>query len=67
MPSKRSPEKVPTIAEPETTTRPVRVDLAPAAHKALLLDATGRDQNIAASARRIGSEHLGFNYEGGGK
>src|SRR5208282_1030793 len=35
MAPKRSPKKMGTIAEPETKTKPVRVDLHPVVHKAL--------------------------------
>jgi hypothetical protein len=52
------------IAEPKT--KPVRVDLVPAVHKALRRKAADCDTSMAALARRIISEHLGFK-EGGAK
>jgi hypothetical protein len=68
MARKRSPKKMATVAEPETKTKPVRVDLIPAVHKALRLKAAGEDMSMAALARRIISEHLRFkDEEGGGK
>jgi hypothetical protein len=56
-----------TIAEPETKSKPVRVDLVPTVHKALRLKAAGQDKSTAALARKLISEHLGFEDEGGGK
>ena len=57
-----------TIAEPETKTKPVRVDLAPAVHKALRRAAAEQDKSMAALARKIIAEHLGFkDAEGGAK
>ena len=56
-----------TIAEPATKTKPVRVDLVPAVHKALRRAAADEDKSMAALARKIISEHLGFADEGGGK
>jgi hypothetical protein len=46
------------IAEPKT--KPVRVDLVPTVHKALRRKAADCDLSMAALARRIISEHLGF-------
>jgi hypothetical protein len=46
------------IAEPKT--KPVRVDLVPAVHKALRRKAADCDTSMAALARKIISEHLGF-------
>jgi plasmid stability protein len=65
MATKRSPKKMPTTVEPEIKTKPVRVDLLPAVHKALRLKAAGHDESMAAMARRIISEHLGFKDKGG--
>ncbi len=67
MAPKRSPKKMATIAEPETKTKPVRVDLVPAVHKALRRAAADEDKSMAALARKIICEHLGFSDEGGGK
>jgi hypothetical protein len=67
MASKRSPKKMAPIAEPATKTKPVRVDLVPAVHKALRRAAADEDKSMAALARKIISEHLGFADEGGGK
>lgn len=67
MAAKRSAKKMPTIAEPESKTKPVRVDLAPAVHKALRRAAADRDMSMAALARTIITEHLGSAEKGGGK
>jgi len=67
MAQKRSPKKMATIVEPETKTKPVRVDLAPAVHKALRRAAADQDMSMAALARKIICGHLGFSAEGGGK
>jgi hypothetical protein len=68
MAPKRSPKKMATIVEPETKAKPVRVDLAPKVHKALRLRAAGEDMSMAALARKIICENLGFkDEEGGGK
>ena len=56
-----------TVAEPETKTKPVRVDLVPAVHKALRRAAAEEDKSMAALARKIICEHLGFADEGGEK
>jgi predicted HicB family RNase H-like nuclease len=55
------------IAEPETKTKPVRVDLHPVVHKALRRAAANEDVSMAALARKIICEHLGFTDQGGGK
>lgn len=64
MARKASPKEMATIAEPETKTKPVRVDLAPAVHKALRRAAADEDRSMAAPARKIICEHLGFKDEG---
>ncbi len=67
MAPKLSPKKVATTAGPETKTKPVRVDFVPAVNKAMRRAAAGVDKSMAALARKIISEHLGFADEGGGK
>jgi len=67
MAPKLSPKKVATTAEPETKTKPLRVDFVPVVHKALRRAAAGEDKSMAAHARKIISEHLGFAVGGGGK
>lgn len=67
MAQKRSPKKLATVAEPDPKTKPVRVDLAPAVHKALRRAAADEDKSMAALARKIICKHLGFSDEGGGK
>jgi hypothetical protein len=44
----------------ESKTKPVRVDLLPMVHKALRRKAADCDMSMAALARKIISEHLGF-------
>jgi hypothetical protein len=48
----------------EVKTRPVRVDLMPPVHKALRKEAAERETSMAALARKIISEKLGFKDEG---
>jgi hypothetical protein len=48
----------------EIKTRPVRVDLKPPVHKALRKQAADEDMSMAALARKIISEHLGFKDDG---
>ena len=72
MARKQGPKTMPATAETkpviaETKTKPVRVDLAPAVHKALRLKAAGCDMSMAALARKVISEHLGFKDAEGGK
>jgi predicted HicB family RNase H-like nuclease len=67
MAQKRSPKKMTTVVETEPKTKPVRVDLAPSVHKALRRAAADEDKSMAALARKIICEHLGFSDEGGGK
>lgn len=52
---------VQTTAEP--TLKPVRVDLERAVHKALRKAAAEAETSMAALARRIIAEHLGFEEE----
>ena len=59
MAQKRSPKKMPAIAEPETETKPVRVDLLPAVHKALRRAAAEEVKSMAALARRSSPSILG--------
>lgn len=66
MVPQQSPKKMATIAEPEIKTKPVRVDLVPAVHKALRRKAADQDKSMAALARKIISEHLAFKDEGSG-
>lgn len=49
----------------DTKSRPVRVDLTPAVHKALRKAAADEETSMAALARNIISERLGF--KDGGK
>lgn len=49
----------------DTELRPVRADLRPAVHEALRKKAADLEVSMAALARRIISEHLGFKDEGG--
>jgi hypothetical protein len=63
----RSPKKMATIAKPVIKTKPVRVDLAPAVHKALKRAAADKDKSKAGLVRRIISEHFGFKDQNGGK
>ncbi len=67
MVPKQSPKKMATIADREIKSKPVRGDLLPAVHKALRRKAADQDKSMAALARKIISEHLGFKDEGGGK
>jgi hypothetical protein len=65
MASKRSPKKMVAAVEVEPKAKPVRVDLAPPVHKALRRLAAEHDVSMAALARRIIAEHLGFKDEDG--
>lgn len=60
--AKRSPKKVQAIVEPKT--KPVRVDLAPAVHKALRREAAELDISMAALARRVIAERYGLMQDG---
>lgn len=62
MAVKREPKQVAETAEAKA--RPVRVDLRPPVHKALRKTAADKDMSMAALARKIVSEHLGFKDEG---
>ena len=62
MAVKREQKQTPEAADAKT--RPVRVDLRPPVHKALRKTAADKDMSMAALARRIISEHLGFKDEG---
>jgi hypothetical protein len=48
----------------DVKTRPVRVDLLPTVHKALRKEAADKETSMAALARKIISEKLGFKDEG---
>lgn len=52
------------FAAPEVKTRPVRVDLRPVVHKALRKAAAEKETSMAALARQIISEQLGFKDDG---
>ena len=58
MATKRSTKKMPATVEPETKTKPVRVDLEPAIHKALRMKAAAQDMSMAALAQE---DHLRAN------
>lgn len=62
MAVKRANKQVGKIADMKT--RPVRVDLMPAVHKALRKAAADKETSMAALARKIISEQLGFKDEG---
>lgn len=57
----RSRETMAATTEPKT--KPVRVDLVPAVHKALRRKAADCEMSMAALARKIIAEHLGFTDE----
>jgi hypothetical protein len=59
MARKQGPKTKPPAAA-GTKTKPVRVDLIPAVHKALRRKAADCDMSMAALSRKIISEHLGF-------
>ena len=67
MATKRSTKKMPATVEAETKLKPVRVDLEPAIHKALRMKAAAQDMSMAALARKIISEQMGFKDHGGAK
>jgi hypothetical protein len=58
MAVKRASKQVEDVAEVKT--RPVRVDLLPQVHKALRKAAADKETSMAALARKIISEQLGF-------
>jgi plasmid stability protein len=58
--AKRSAAK-PAVSEPET--KPVRVDLDPAVHKALRKKAADHEVSMAKLARTIITRELGFKTE----
>ncbi len=53
MAPKRSPKKMPVIADAEPKTKPVRVDLDPAIHHALRKAAADQNISMAALARKL--------------
>jgi predicted HicB family RNase H-like nuclease len=62
MAVKRGAVQAPEPAEVKT--KPVRVDLPPAVHKALRKEAAEKETSMAALARTIISEKLGFKNAG---
>ncbi len=54
MAPKRSPKKMPAIAEPKS--KPVRVDLDPAVHHSLRKLAADQNVSMAALARKLVTE-----------
>ncbi len=66
MAPKRSPKKMATIADAQTKTKPVRVDLPPAVHKDLRKAAADQEMSMAALARKLVTEALA-GQKGGSK
>ena len=66
MPPKRSPKKMPAIANPKT--KPVRVDLDPDIHHALRKVAADQNVSMAAFARKLISDEMcrRFGWKSGG-